>query len=472
MSRILTSSYQIRLIRGRSRLILNYNFMKSLLPYLLQRGSKFTFTLSRPLFKAILLALCFGVSAPGWAQSWMSSMQNNPNPNFFEIQQAFYQYWQDRPIQKGKGYKPFKRWEWYWQKRVNPDGTFPDPAQIVAGIDEYNQLANNTANRSVMMPTWTSLGPSSTNGGYAGLGRIQSIAFDPNNSNIIWVGSPGGGLWKTTDGGTSWTAMGDQLTILGVSGIVITPSNPNIMYLATGSGDSYETRSIGVLKSTDGGVTWNATGLVFSQSSYTVIRKLLMDPNDENHLIAATSNGLRRTTDGGTTWSNVQSGDFFDVEAQPGAASNNFYASTASQIYRSTNNGSTWTSVQTISGSGRIALGVSNADNTVVVALCSDASSSGFLGLYRSTNSGASYTLQSSTPNLLGYEADGSDSGGQGWYDLVVTLDPTNASIVFVGGVTNWKSTDGGVNWTHITHWYNLPPYAEGARAPSCRRTR
>jgi photosystem II stability/assembly factor-like uncharacterized protein len=408
-----------------------------------------------PIYFLLLFLSFFGFTRLT-AQPWMESLQGNANPNFYEIQAAFNQYWEGKTPDRGKGFKPFKRWENFWERRVNDEGFFPDINLMLGGINEHNQNIPATASRGGVMPAWTSMGPTSTPGGYAGLGRINAVAFHPTNNNIIWVGSPSGGLWKTTNGGTNWSTNTDNFSLLGVSGICVAPSNPDIIYVATGDGDAGDTRSIGVLKSTDGGTTWSATGLSFAVSSGVLIRKLVMDPNDENNLIAATSSGLYRTTNGGTTWPSVQAGNFYDVEAQPGSASDNFYACTGSIIYRSTNNGGAWTNVQTIAGSGRIALGVSNADNTVVVALSSKASDSGYNGLYRSTDSGGSYVLQSNTPNLLGYESDGSDGGGQGWYDLCVTLDPTNASIVYVGGVNIWKSTDAGVNWTLNAYWYNL----------------
>ncbi|MFN4255840.1 MAG: WD40/YVTN/BNR-like repeat-containing protein, partial [Saprospiraceae bacterium] len=236
------------------------------------------------------------------AQPWMSSLHENEKPNFFQIQQDFREYWKDKDYkEKGKGFKPFKRWEWFWESRVNEDGTFPDRAVILNGMAEYNQLAQQTQGRGAAVANWTSLGPNSSTGGYAGIGRINCIAFHPSDANTFWVGSPGGGLWKTTNGGTSWTTNTGNLPVLGVSGIVVLPSNPNIMYIATGDGDAWDTYSVGVMKSTDGGNTWQTTGLDWTASYNKVIRKLLMDPNDENHLIAATSNGLYRTTNAGVS---------------------------------------------------------------------------------------------------------------------------------------------------------------------------
>ena len=127
-----------------------------------------------------------------------------------------------------------------------------------------------------MTANWTNLGPNTTSGGYAGLGRINCVAFHPTNSNIMWVGSPGGGLWKTTDGGNNWTTNFDNAVVLGVSSIVVHPTTPNIMYIATGDGDGSDTYSVGILKSTDGGVTWQTTGLNWNVSQGRRIRKILM----------------------------------------------------------------------------------------------------------------------------------------------------------------------------------------------------
>ncbi|MFM8489902.1 MAG: WD40/YVTN/BNR-like repeat-containing protein, partial [Bacteroidota bacterium] len=384
------------------------------------------------------------------AQPWLAPTEDGAN--FFDIQRSFNQYWEGKTPEKGKGFKAFKRWEHYWEYRVNPDGSFPSPQTLLAGLEEYNQLQHASSSKGNSMAAWTAMGPTTTGGGYAGLGRINAVAFHPTNTSIIWVGSPSGGLWKTTDGGATWSTGYDNFSVLGVSSILITPSNPNIMYVATGDGDAGDTRSIGVYKSTDGGATWAATGLTFTLANYVLIRKLLMDPNDEAHILAATSSGLYRTTNSGTSWTKVVNANFYDVEAQSGATANNFYACTGSGLYRSTNNGLNWTLVQTISGSGRIAIGYSPADTTAVVALCSKNSDSGFLGFYRSTNSGASYTLQSNTPNLLGWSATGSDTGGQGWYDLTIACSYKQPNHVIIGGVNVWRSTDGGTTWEISAH--------------------
>ncbi|MBK8372384.1 MAG: fibronectin type III domain-containing protein [Saprospiraceae bacterium] len=403
------------------------------------------------LFLSVLLFLMsFLLSAQPWVESGLDA---NGNPNFFRIQEAAVEYFNNIPIEeKGTGYKAYKRWEYNWTDRVYEDGSFPE-----AGINEknFNEFLKNYKNndRNVVTANWTNLGPNTTSGGYAGLGRINCVAFHPTNSNIMWVGSPGGGLWKTTDGGNNWTTNFDNAVVLGVSSIVVHPTTPNIMYIATGDGDGSDTYSVGILKSTDGGVTWQTTGLNWNVSQGRRIRKILMDPDDTNMLLAATSDGLYRTINAGSNWTQIVTGSFFDIEANPAAISNTFYASTGNGLFTSTNNGSSWTLIQTIGSNNRIALAVSPNNSSVVYALCSNSGNSGFNGMYKSADNGTSYSLVSSTPNILGSNAAGTSTTGQGWYDLCINVDPTNANIVYTGGINIWKSVDGGVTWALRTHW-------------------
>ena len=133
------------------------------------------------------------------------------------------------------------------------------------------------------------------------MGRLNAIAFNGTDVNTIYVGSPAGGIWKTTNGGTTWTPKGDDLANLGVSDIVINPTNTDVLYLATGDWDGFQNISIGVFKSTDGGDNWASTGLVFNLNQYGIISKLLIDPNNVNTVFATTRNSIKRTTDGGAT---------------------------------------------------------------------------------------------------------------------------------------------------------------------------
>lgn len=396
----------------------------------------------------ILLGFIFQLSA----QEWMKGNQTpSENPNFNEIMTQFESYWEGREIGKGKGYKPMRRWEYQWGPRLNEDGTFPAAGRNLEAFNSY--LKTHSGENRSSMTAWESLGPSSNTSGYAGTGRVNSVGFHPTNSDIIYVGSAGGGIWKTTNGGDTWTPISDFIGSIGVSAIIVDPLSPETVYIGTGDGDASDNYSIGVLKSTNGGSTWSTTGLDWATSSTNLIRAMVMHPDDVNTLLLASNDGIYRTTNGGTSWTKEQSGNFYDIELKLEANSNTFYACTKTQIYRSTDSGNTWSSTYTLSGTNRIALATSADEPTYVYALASKSSGSGFKGVYRSTDSGQSFTERSTSPNLLGWQSNGSDSNGQGWYDLVIAADPNDASSIHVAGVNHWRSTDGGANWTIKSTW-------------------
>jgi len=424
----------------------------------------------------LILVLLLVVSFQGVnAQPWMENVKTE-NPTFKEIQNSFYDYWKDRPMEKGKGYKPFKRWEWYWESRLLPNGEFPSPSITWDEFHKYYAQKNldkqpNTQLSQQSLANWTFSGPSTSAGGYAGLGRTNCIAFHPTDPNTFWVGTPAGGLWKTTNGGTSWTTNTDNLPVLGVSDIAVHPTNPNILYIATGDGDlgslsaltggaHGDTKSVGILKSIDGGNTWNTTGMNWSVTSAKLIRRLVMNPVYPQELTAATSDGLWRTLDGGNTWTRVQIGYFMDVEFKPNN-SDILYASTYAtppsdaQIFRSTNYGTTWNAVATLPGVIRINLAVTPASPDLVDAVGVN-TASGLAGRWYSSNSGASfsqYFTGTNSNNLLHSSYNAIGAGGQGHYDLAYAINPNNSSDIWLGGVNTWNSTDGGTNWNIKTMW-------------------
>lgn len=408
---------------------------------------------------------------------WRSKAQNQSfvnnaikqEPDFYQIQKEFNDKWQGKSIEKGKGYKQFKRWEWYWEQRVGKDGKFPKSSVVYDEWKKYSdshQTYNKTESYS---GDWTFMGTTSSSGGYSGIGRINCIAFHPTIANTFWVGTPAGGLWKTTDGGATWTTNTDNLPVLGISDIAIDPTNPNIMYIATGDGDAAlslfngygDTKSLGVLKSTDGGATWNATGLNISVADQRLIRRLIINPSDPQILIAATSAGIYRTSDGGDNWTVPQTGAWFiDLEFKPGDP-NYIYASTFAdanddaQIYTSTNGGVNWTKVTNFTNTSRINLAVSADFPALVDALCADMNG-GLYGLSYSNNSGASFSEYFSgtpTTNLLHCSANASGSGGQGTYDLAYAINPSNSDEIWLGGINTWRTTDGGANWYLNNFW-------------------
>ncbi len=405
--------------------------------------------------------------------------------SFFEIQKEFNNYWAPYHVtdgyytengikKKASGWKQFKRWEYYWENRVNPvTGAFPK----TTAADIYMQVKNQRNSRS-SGGNWISLGPNSSPGGYQGLGRINCVDFRPGDNNTYYVGAPSGGLWKTTDNATTWSVLTDDNAVLGVSDVIVIAGNTtatDTVYIATGDRDGgsmwnlgggswNDNNSIGVLKSTDGGTTWAATGLSFSASEKKRISRLLMNPDDHNILYAATSNGVYRTTDAGVNWTLLTGIDFVDLEFKPRVPQTIYGGTRTGHIYRSTNGGTNWSDIvnKYSAGGRRVNLAVSAADSTIVYAVMSN-NQGGLYGVYRSNNSGASFSLiyngSSTNHNLLGRSTNGSSSGGQGSYDLSIAVSPVDAGTVYVGGINSQKSTDSAKSWNAVNCWTSSYSY-------------
>jgi PKD repeat protein len=389
---------------------------------------------------------------------------------FKVIQGAFEKQWEGKDHKvKAKGWKAFKRWEYFHKNRVDANGNLVNIG--AKNYEEYNkffrsasnQATQKTASSNNLMASgnWTYIGPpGGISGAGGGAGRTTFIRFDPNNSSIMYAGSPAGGLWKSTNGGSSWSVLCDQLASLGCSDLAIDPSNSSILYMATGDADGTDTYSFGVMKSIDAGVTWNTTGLVYSSGSTSTISRLLIDPSNPQTLYAATSSGIMKTTDGAINWYNVKTGVYKDLEFKP-FHSSTIYACTSGSFFVSRNSGTTWTSVTTNFPAtiGRSSIAVTPADSQYVYMLGSlpasaGADAYGFGGLIRSTDGAATFTLMSSTPNIMGWNTSGSDQGGQGWYDIALAVSPTSKNTIFTGGVNVWKSTNGGTTMTNNTNWW------------------
>ncbi|MCP4221264.1 MAG: glycosyl hydrolase, partial [bacterium] len=391
-----------------------------------------------------------------FSQAWSDSIKKK-NPSFYEVREAFYKHAEGKSLKSISGWKQFKRWESFMETRVDKAGYLRSDLLWEAMMAKKKAWQMRPG-PSTVASTWREIGPKVIPSSGGGAGRLNCVAYNPNNLNIIWVGSPSGGLWKSINGGSTWSSSSDQFTNLGISWIVIDPNNTNIMYLATGDGDhTNSTYSYGVLKSTDGGVNWNSTGLVSNVSSQVRIRKLLMHPSDSTILLAATTNGIFKTSDSGSTWTNEQAGSFADIEVNTTTTTVWYASGYSGAIYKSTDTGDSWSQLSTglPSPGKRAEIEIAESSPTTVYALFTN-SDNGFDGLYRSTNSGANWSLQSDTPNIFGW-SDGTgsdDTNGLGFYAITLAVNPTDADEVYVGSVNIWKSTNAGVNWSRLTIWY------------------
>jgi len=398
---------------------------------------------------------------------------NNYNLPFSDLQQQVEKGFKGKDKGKGSGYKQWKRYEWWQSMHLEPSGkiaSIPEKSiQALESMKSVPQLQGANGNWSVIGPTWNQ-------GTGTGNGRPNCIGFDPNNANIIYVGFPQGGLWRgnvSVDGtSASWTPLTDDLPTSSISSIAIHPSNSNIMYLLTGDGNRADGFSIGLLKSTNGGVNWQTTGLTFSRTDGQFGFKVLINPLRPNTLFVTTNVGIYYSYDAGATFTrsrlinNAFMPGCYDIEYFPNDTTR-MATSGFGFIGSSSNGGVTWTnrSSNLPSGSRRIALAVSpNAANGTIYmyigrrdsALVSGTMQSRFKGLYRSTDYGVTYTLRTNTPNISGYDYDGGDRAReQSDIDMDLAVSPTNGSLLLAGTHNIWKSTNAGGSFgaNPVSHW-------------------
>jgi hypothetical protein len=375
---------------------------------------------------------------------WIEMMQN-PNANYYATVDSFNKYFEHRDKGKGTGWKAFKRWEYIHANDVLPDGKLISQEYILSEFKRTNSGKSISGN-------WTELGPilmpTNGTGQPNGLGRVNAIGFHPTNASIMYAGAPSGGFWRTTNAGTTWESNTDNAPTLGVSAILVNNSTPNIIYIGTGDRDAGDASGLGVFKSTDSGISWvvSNTGM-----GNVTVGRMVIHPTNPGLILAASSNGIYKTTNAGANWlkTSSNSSNYKDIAFNP-ANPNIVYAVQSGNFYRSTNTGDNWGQVTLPVTGTRAVIGVSpNQSNWVYVVQTNGP----FVGLLKSTDSGQNFTTQSTTPNLIDYSCDGSGSSSQAWYDLCVAVTPTNANIIFVGGINIFRSTDGGINWAINGHW-------------------
>ncbi|RNC85056.1 MAG: T9SS C-terminal target domain-containing protein [Winogradskyella sp.] len=379
---------------------------------------------------------------------WMQeAYQISNEPSYQDFVDAGHNYFSNIDInEKGSGYKQFLRWQSFARNYVKPDGQLLTNAEINNLSESFflQRQANNTD-----LAQWETLGPFSyedTQNRMSGQGRVNTIVISPHDANEYWIGTPGGGAWKSTDAGATWNPMTDNMPNLGVSAIAIDPVNPMIVYVGTGDDDgSTFSGQDGIYKSENGGSTW--TKLTTGSNDNGFICDIYINPNDNTQIYAAGNSGFLKSVNGGLTWSNTQSGFGQNLKVKPGDWST-VYFNTRDTFYVSTNSGDTWT--ETTSGLPttfiqRIMIDVSPDAPNNVYAIIAD-SGSLFHGIYISTDSGQSFSRQDNTMNNL-------LESSQAFFDLDIAVDPSDSNIIYTGCLNLWKSLDQGIDFSRVNEW-------------------
>jgi hypothetical protein len=408
----------------------------------------------------ILLVIILLTAFQSFSQSHIDIIKSAPqDATFAQVSSMVDQFFRNNP--DATGIKQWERWKWFAERHLDSDGK-------VGNFTRYNNeaLQKLGVNTETIQPNsfieringdWNPIGPTAIAAPAQNyLGRVNCLAFHPTLTNTMFAGTPGGGLWKSTNNGTSWVPLTDGLPSSGISGIAISPSNGNIMYVLTGDGNGgnqwgyyVKEQGCGVYKSTDGGITWNTTGLSWQQSDISYGYRLIIHPTNSSILLAATSEGIYRTIDAGVTWTLEQVGEFQDIEFKANDPTRICATRWATaSLYVSTNTGDTWTP-KTIPG-GAITRGeveVSDANTGLAWLMLGPQGSGTFRGFYSYNWSTEVFTLISNTPNVFTGVAAGTGSGGFPWWCIGLWVSPSNTNNMLMGGVIGRRSTDGGVTW-------------------------
>jgi PKD repeat protein len=358
--------------------------------------------------------------------------------------------------------------------------------------------AERTRRSLATIPSWTSLGPDvapqgNFNGSFSGAldsGLVNAIAIHPSDPRTIFVGPAGGGVWRSKDAGTTWEPLTDAIGPTAIGAIAIAPSDPRRIYAGGGSGRQSLGNYLpgpGLLVSTDAGDTWRLT----AASPGGEFWFLRVEPANSRILLAGTDKGLFRSTDGGDSWTKTltAAGDAWanSLVASPSnpsvllAATFRTYGIEVFQsgvcvpvsgtlapgrLWKSTDGGVTWTENGNLPGAappvrrGRIELAFAPSNANVAYALiakehtntdgCVDGSSLGDLfDVAKSTDGGDTWTALGAAGALSSLAND------QLNYASVVSVDPRDEKVVWVGGLDNFRTADGGATWAKVSNWTN-----------------
>lgn len=420
--------------------------------------------------RSLLISIILGIAIVSYGQEdmykvrdtdpdWVKYMYSE-NPDIFKLRDMYDDYYNMHEFVKSNHTQYYKRLlkeQWIY---LNNDGT----------VGKENSVS------TVKSPTspWEEMGPWDYDHEQAmdfevqspGASHVYTVEQSSLDPNLVYAGTATAGLWKSTDKGMNWTLVTRDLDVNGVYSIVLDDTDINTVYFGEKNGT--------IWKSIDGGSTWFMTGdATFQSSNYFVRDMKLIGPNT---LLAATDGFLYRSTDGGANWSNVHIGEHMEIEIKPDDPLIIYTVkllSNGTQFFKSEDNGLTWTLKSNgwpSPGIGdeqkRSEISVTAADPNIVYILAAGdvGADGGLYGIYKSTDAGESFTFECcggspvgtpalNNPNILGWSEDGTEGGGQYYYDLALGTSPTDPDRLFGSGINVWRSINGGTSWSLNAHW-------------------
>jgi photosystem II stability/assembly factor-like uncharacterized protein len=317
-------------------------------------------------------------------------------------------------------------------------------------VKEFNQMVENakvmprSAALSNGVLEWKERGPNNVPG------RTRAILVDPDDpTRESWfAGSASGGVWKTLNGGRTWTLITGQLPHLACSAMVMGTKNTKIIYIGTGEGIGGlgSVGGNGIFKSIDKGQTWN---FLNSSSGMGSVNRMIINPADDNQLVVATNTGIYRTTDGGINWTRVYNQiRIQDLRATPGNFNIQYATEYNIGVLKSTDGGITWNkSSNGLVINGRIELDVSPLNPNKLFASAESNIFGVASALFFSDNAAESWS-----PVIPRFNNQFFDFlGGQGWWNNTVLCDPIQEDGVYVGGVNLF--------YTQVTSNSNIKAY-------------
>ncbi len=404
---------------------------------------------------------------------WVSLMYS-PNADYEEVRLAKQAYYRQHPFVKNSYTQYFKRWSRAISRDM--DGSLHGKQDRKKVREEQQQfIARSKQLRQQRGPNsaWQGIGPfdfdklANSSSYAAGAAHIYTIERATTDVNRLYAGTATGGLWRTDDNGANWYLITKDEMINSIVSIEIDPGDEDIVYFESG-GSLYKTLDGGASWATLGSAAWNAVG--------HEIKDIVCAPGDGSVVFLCADDCLYRSTDSGASFNCVESGRWLELEFHP---NNNdiVYAlkqpGDRTEFWKSTDAGATFSMIGNgwpIPAAGdeqkRTEIAVSADEPDAVFALATGAANggSGLYGVYKSTDQGANWTRNCCGPevagvpsasnmNLMGWSDEGTDDGGQYYYDLAFDVDPQDADHMLVGGVNLWVSHDGGNTFTCPAKW-------------------